>query len=71
MLASPCYDKRTRTDCPLRTIYCKATCLRWQTYEDQKRLEYAVKKQEAERAHIDIYYMKRKIAQMKRRLNKK
>lgn len=40
MTPSPCFDKKTMTDCPLRTIHCKSTCLRWKRYEAEKKLEY-------------------------------
>lgn len=43
MTPSPCFDRKTRTDCPKRTIYCKSTCPKWKTYEEQKRLEYAAR----------------------------
>ena len=29
MTQSPCYDKRTRTDCPKRCVGCKSSCAAW------------------------------------------
>ena len=30
---SPCYDKKTHTDCPNRRIGCRQSCQAWEIYE--------------------------------------
>lgn len=37
---SPCYDRRTHTDCPLRKSGCAATCKEWSEYQAKMGLEY-------------------------------
>lgn len=29
----PCYNERTRTDCPRRVVGCKGQCEAWKTYQ--------------------------------------
>lgn len=41
------------TDCPLRTIYCKSTCLRWKRYEAEKRLEYEARMKKGNQSRGD------------------
>ena len=43
MTPSPCFDKKTMTDCPERKLHCRSTCPKWKTYEEQKKLEYAAR----------------------------
>ena len=32
MTPHPCFDEKTRTDCPRRYVGCKADCARWQEW---------------------------------------
>lgn len=56
----PCYDKKTRTDCPDRYmnaetgIGCKSTCEKWKAYEEQRNKQYELRKQESQRIEFEI-----------------
>lgn len=53
MTPSPCFDRKTMTDCPKRTIHCKSTCPRWKAYEEEKRLEYAAREKQGNQTMAD------------------
>lgn len=46
-MRSPCYDTKTKTDCPNRTMSCRFKCEPWQQYtkaveqEREKRIKKA------------------------------
>jgi hypothetical protein len=37
---SPCYDAKTKTDCPNRCVDCKQTCKKWKEFEEFKKQDY-------------------------------
>lgn len=37
---SPCYDEKTRTDCPRRHAGCAATCPEWAKYDEYRKSVY-------------------------------
>ena len=42
MTQSPCYDEKTRTDCPRRCVGCKISCpewAEWVTIHERERAE--------------------------------
>lgn len=39
-MESPCFDKKTKTDCPDRHKGCANTCSRWATYVSERDKEY-------------------------------
>ena len=53
MTPSPCFNRKTMTDCPKRTIHCKSTCPDWKAYEEEKRLEYAAREKQGNRSASD------------------
>ena len=53
MTQSPCFDKKTMTDCPKRTLHCKSTCPHWKAYEEQKKVEYAARAKQGNRSMAD------------------
>ena len=53
MTPSPCFDKKTMTDCPKRELHCKSTCPKWKEYEEQKKAEYAVRIKNGNRSMAD------------------
>lgn len=47
-MRAPCYDTKTRTDCPRRAVGCRSTCEAWQAYEVQAAAERAMRAKDAE-----------------------
>ena len=39
-MTSPCFDEKTRQDCPRRHAGCAATCPEWAEYEKQRNARY-------------------------------
>lgn len=37
---SPCRDRTTNTDCPMRSVGCAATCPEWEEYVKVRNREY-------------------------------
>ena len=42
--SSPCYDVKTKTDCPNRKLGCRKDCTKWAEYEEMKSKVYAYRK---------------------------
>ena len=40
MMVNPCYDKKTKTDCPDRKPGCGANCEKWAEYVKLRDAEY-------------------------------
>ena len=53
MNPSPCFDKKTMTDCPERVLHCRSTCPKWKAYEEQKKAEYAVRTKQGSQSMAD------------------
>lgn len=53
-MKNPCFDKKTRTDCPDRCAGCGATCEKWKEYEQNRNQMYARKKEESDRIGGEI-----------------
>lgn len=51
---SPCYNRRTSTDCPNRRAGCSANCEKWQKYVNERNEEYE-KRHAENRARYDLY----------------
>ena len=47
MIDNPCYDRKTKTDCPERKAYCGVDCPKWKAYEEARAQEYARRKTES------------------------
>lgn len=39
-LESPCYDRKTKTDCPRRSAGCAVNCPDWEKYAKQRNEMY-------------------------------
>jgi len=53
----PCYNRKTRTDCPRRAVGCRATCPEWQEYEVAHAAENAARaKAKAQEAGLYEHY---------------
>ena len=39
-MKNPCFDQKTKTDCPKRHPGCGATCSEWKEYEESKKAVY-------------------------------
>lgn len=52
---SPCFDVKTKTDCPDRKKGCAITCKKWADYVIKREANYALRKQivEATGAYTD------------------
>lgn len=61
MLQSPCFDAKSRIDCPNRSGTCHTTCEKWAEFEKVKQAEYATREKTRERLSA-IYNYKRQIS---------
>lgn len=71
MLQPPCYDPRTHTDCPLRTISCHTTCDKWQAFEKVKAEHYAKREQEFRYNNQEFTYQRTLSKRIERRRHKR
>lgn len=51
---SPCYNRRTNTDCPDRKAGCSRECEKWQKYVNERNEMYE-QRQAENRARYDLY----------------
>lgn len=76
-MRAPCYDTKTRTDCPRRRIGCRHTCKKWHDYERAKAAEAAQRDEERQTVaglyeHFEtVRRRKEKAAQRDRREKRK
>lgn len=47
MFIPPCYDYKTKTDCPRRAAGCAETCEEWAKYEQLRNQKYQERSNEA------------------------
>lgn len=40
---APCFDAKTKTDCPSRSLACHVTCEEWAAYEERRSASYMAK----------------------------
>ena len=58
MTNSPCFDTKTRTDCPRRYVGCKASCEQWHEWlaiHEQEKQEIDRKRHEGKEALDHAY----------------
>lgn len=59
MFESPCYDRKTKTDCPDRCPGCSATCEEWKKYEKKRNKEYEQRHRQKEDLGLHIDHVMR------------
>lgn len=64
-MESPCFDVKTKTDCPNRRAGCAVSCKKWATYVRERDESYKQKQidSEADKAVYDARYKRMIIAQ--------
>lgn len=45
---SPCFDRKTKTDCPKRSLTCRSECEEFQKYERDRMIFYQQRKLDGE-----------------------
>ena len=53
-LKNPCYDVKTKTNCPRRCAECGVTCPEWLAYVEERNNLYERKEQERKRIAGEI-----------------
>lgn len=43
---NPCYDRKTKTDCPNRCAGCSLNCSEWEAYAKERNDEYAKRRRQ-------------------------
>ena len=66
MASNPCFNKKTGTDCPNRTLGCHTTCEKWITYEKNRDEDYKKKEKQRQKNVADFEYLTRKYKKFRR-----
>lgn len=71
MIIPPCYDPKTRTDCPRRKVYCRSSCLEWEAYERAKAVYDAERLRRQTEDDLMRYHAKELRKRIERRMRKR
>ena len=54
MIPNPCYDNKTKEDCPDRHECCATTCKKWKEYESKRKQHYEDRQKALFESYCDV-----------------
>lgn len=70
-IQNPCYNTKTKTDCPQRSAGCRETCNRFKIYKTLKKIEEKQKQKEIDLKNLESDIIENNIKRQMRRANRR